>query len=156
MTKRSRVPVLVGLLALVLLVIASHIAAAVAFLLYDRLPDAVQRSDWIGYVLNVAAPLIGGVVCAVAVVALLIRCRQFEPTWKGHFARTFAWYLVAGWVQWIVLQNAGNSDFGLWSQIITWPRAALLGGAATDALATVWRASRRRSNVALQPTGELW
>jgi hypothetical protein len=152
MTRQSSIPALVGLLALVPLIIASHLAASVAFTVYDRLPESTQRSGWIGYVLNDVAPAVGGIVCGLGVVAILTRRQQFNPSWQGHIQRALTWYLSASWVQWLVFQNTGNTDFGLWGQIITWPQAAFLSAAATDAAVSIWRGWHRRSNVALKLT----
>jgi hypothetical protein len=149
MTRQSWIPAIVGLLALVPLIIASHVAAGVAFAVYDHLPDSTQRSVWLRYMLNDVAPAVGGIVCGLGVVALLTRRQQFNPTWQGHIQRALTWYLGASWVQWIAFQNTGNTDFGLWSQTITWPQAAFLGAAATDAALSIWRGWHRRSNDAL-------
>ena len=129
------------LVGLVAIVAASHLFASAAFEIYDRLPDEVQRSGWTGPVLNEVAPCLVGVACAILLVQLLVRRDQFLPTSRGHMHRSASWYLFAVWVLGIIYRNHGNVDFGLWSQIVTWPLAGTIGALITDALLT-WRASR--------------
>ena len=124
--------------AIVPLVLASHAAASVAFVIYDRLPTSIQRSDWIGYALNDLAPGLAGVGCALVLLAILARLRRFSVTVLGFLWRTAPWWLLAAAIQAVVLRERSNPDFGLWSQVITWPLAALVAGLATDALWT-WR-----------------
>ena len=131
-------PPLAYTVAVAPLVAASYGAAGVAFALYDRAPESVRRRDWMGHVLNEVAPALVGVGCAVLLVALLSRWQMFSTTLRGYFVRTLPWFLLAAAIGAVVLDNRANSDFGLWSQAITWPLAALLGGIATDALWT-WR-----------------
>jgi hypothetical protein len=133
-------PPVIYFLALFPLVIGSHAAASAAFVLYDRAPESVQKSEWIGYVLNDVAPALAGVVCAVLLAALLVRASRFVATTRGFLVRTMPWYLLAAAIAVLVVQGQASPDFGLWSQIITWPLAALLAGLATDALVT-WRRS---------------
>ena len=133
-------PPVVYFFALFPLVIGSHVAASAAFALYDQAPEGVQKSEWVGYVLNDVAPALAGVACAGILAALLIRARNYVPTIRGFLRRTMPWYLLAGAIEILVIQGRANSDFGLWSQIITWPLAALLAGLATDAVVT-WRRS---------------
>jgi len=135
------IPTVAYTVALGPLIIASHAAAGGAFALYDRAPATIQRSSWIGYALNDVAPALAGVGCTVLLIALLVRARVFHATRRGFAARTIPWYLLAAGISAVVVSQRGNADFGLWSQILTWPRAALLGGLATDALWTWRRAS---------------
>ena len=140
------IPPLAYTVAVVPLIIASHTAAGLAFALYDRAPASVRRSDWTGVVLNEVAPGLAGVSCAVLLIALLVRWQVFSPTLRGFLVRTLPWLCLAAAIEVVVLKNRGNSDFGLWSQVITWPLAALLGGLATDALWT-WRRAVTRPAV---------
>ncbi len=128
-------------LALLPLVIASHVAATVAFALYDRLPAAVQTSFWLNYFLNGIAPGAAGVFCALALIALLTRWHVFRASWRGFALRTLPWFLVTSAIAYVVWQERTNGDFGLWGQLITWPLAALLAGVLTDAIVTWRRAS---------------
>ena len=125
--------------AILPLVLASHAAASAAFMIYDRLPGHVQRSDWIGYVLNDVAPGLAGVGCTLVLLAILSRLGRLSATLRGFWFRTASWWLLAMALQLIVLRERSNPDFGLWSQVITWPLAALAAGLATDALITYWR-----------------
>ena len=133
-------PPVVYFFALFPLVIGSHAAASAAFALYDRAPEGAQKSEWVGYVLNDVAPALAGVACAAVLAVLLIRASRYVPTIRGFLLRTMPWYLLAAAIEVLVIQGQANPDFGLWSQIITWPLAALLAGLATDALVT-WRRS---------------
>jgi hypothetical protein len=131
-------PPVVYFVALFPLVLGSHAAASAAFALYDRAPEGVQKSEWVGYVLNDFAPALAGVACAGVLAAVLVRARKYVPTIRGFLLRTMSWYLLAAVIEVLVIQGQANSDFGLWGQLITWPLAALLAGLATDALVT-WR-----------------
>lgn len=150
--RRPRLAVAAGFLGTIPVVAASYLAAGAACAVYDRLPAGVQRSDGIGYVLNDVAPLLSGVACAGLLVAALTHWRAFVATWRAHLARTWTWYALAAGVEWIVRAYRSSGDFGLWSQVVTWPQAALVGALLTDAVATGWRGRRHRSNVALQQT----
>jgi hypothetical protein len=141
--KRTWVPPLSYALALVPLVIGAHAAAAGAFAIYAHLPDGIQRSDWIGVILNDVAPGSAGVICAGTLAMLLARRGTFSPTLPGFVWRTLPWLILAGVILLIVNYESANSDFGLWSQVITWPLAALLAGLVTDAIMTWRRASLR-------------
>ena len=133
-------PPVVYFFALVPLVLGSHAAASAAFALYDRTPEGVQKSEWVGYVLNDVAPALAGVACAGLLAAMLMRASKYVPTVRGFLLRTMPWYLLAAAIEVLVIQGRADSDFGLWSQIITWPLAALLAALATDALVS-WRRS---------------
>ena len=132
------VPTLAYTVALAPLLIASHAAAAGAFALYDLAPGTIQRSDWIGFAVNDAAPALAGAGCSLLLIAILVRVRLFHATARGFAVRTMPWWLLAAAIEAMVVYQRGNADFGLWSQVITWPLAALLGGLATDAIWT-WR-----------------
>ena len=132
------VPAAAYAVALVPLVVASYAAAGAAFALYGRAPASIQRSGWVAHALNDVAPALAGVGCAVILIAILVRARLFLATGRGFAVRTMPWYLLATGIGAVVLRERGSGDFGLWSQVITWPLAALVGGLATDAFWT-WR-----------------
>ena len=136
--KRTLLPPVLYSAALLPLVVASYAAAAGAFEVYERLPDSIQKSDWIGVVLNDVAPGSAGVICVPLLVDMLARRSAFAATLAGFVTRTAPWITVASFILLIVWRERANSDFGLWSQIITWPLAALVAGIVTDALVT-WR-----------------
>jgi hypothetical protein len=95
-----------------------------------------------GLVLNDVAPASAGIVCAAVLVTLLARRDAFALTLRGFVVRTVPWMLFAGAILLIVWHEGANSDFGLWSQVITWPLVALIAGLLTDALVTWRRASQ--------------
>jgi hypothetical protein len=141
--KRTWLPTIAYALALLPLVIGSHAAATAAFAIYDRLPVSIQKSDWIGVFLNDIAPAVSGVLCALVLAKWLARHQAFAATVSGFAVRTAPWLFLASAIGYVVWREKTNSDFGLWSQIITWPLAALVAGLTTDAAVTWWRASAR-------------
>lgn len=127
---------------LVPLIFVSLVSEPIAYAMFERLPSYVQRSEWKGYVLNILAPLLGGIGCAVILIILLTRWHAFTATWRAHIGRAFSWYTLAAAIVWIIAANLSNRDFPLWSQLIIWPLVAIVGALATDALWTSWRGRR--------------
>jgi hypothetical protein len=120
--------------------IASYLAASAGFLVSDHLP---RGSWWTGYLLNFAAPLVGGALFGMGFVFWVIRAKRFEPTFRAHFVRTIAWYAFAIWVVGVIYANRDSSDLGLWVQVILWPLMGTVGALIIDLVMT----ARRRHNL---------
>ncbi len=125
-------------LGLPVLIIASWLAASAAFALYDLLPSDTQRADWTGPVLNLLAPALSGLLVSALLIHGLRHFRIYVPTLRAHFARAVTWYGYAALVLWITYVNRNNSDFGLWSQFIQWPLAAIVVAVVYDFVATIY------------------
>jgi hypothetical protein len=154
--RRDRVGAAAGTLLTLPLVVGSYVAAFGAFSVYDRIPRGteIQKSLWLGYLLNGVTPLLWGVVCTSVFAAALLDVRAFLPGWRGHVGRTWLWYALAVSLQLIVLAMGDTMDFGLWGQVVTWPEASLIGGITTDAVVTAWRDHGRTSRDASRSNAE--
>ena len=131
---------LAGLLGIFLV---SFVSANAAFLVAGQLPTGIQRSWWTGVFLNFAAPLGGGVLFGVAFVSRVIRAKRFEPTLRAHLVRTVSWYVFAIWVLGVMYVKRGDTDLGLWVQIILWPLMGTVGALFVDLAMTVRRRGLR-------------
>ena len=95
-----------------------------------------RMPDWTVVALNVVPPMVAGAAVAVLVASLARRLGCYQATVRGHLGRLALVYLLAVVIVGIIVDNQGNSDFGLWSQIIEWPLAGLLALAAVDLIIT--------------------
>ena len=120
------------------LIVASYLAAGAAFMIYDEFAGATSRAWWWVYLLNGAAPFLAGVPISAFFVKFLDSRGEFRPTLVGHLQRASTWYAFGAWVLLVMNSNRGNSDFGLWSQLIIWPLIATTGALITD-LCWTWR-----------------
>ena len=123
--------------------IASYFAATAAFLFHEQLPTGIRRSWWMGYVLDFAAPLVGGALVGTLLVWWIIRAKRFEPTIRAHFVRTFPWYAFAICVFGVMYANRGDTDLGLWVQLILWPLMGTVGALIVDLAMTARRRGLR-------------
>lgn len=131
------------LAALLGICLVSFFAASAAFLVFDQLPDDIRRSGWIGYLPNFAAPLVGGALFGLGFVSMIVRADRFEPTVRSHLVRTVSWYAFAIWVLGVMYAKRGDTDLGLWVQIILWPLMGTVGALFVDVAQTVRRRGLR-------------
>jgi hypothetical protein len=148
MPRRSREPLVIYSAWLVIILVASFVFAYTAFRVYASLPYALQRAPWIGVVLNVMVPLLAGVISGAVAIYVLSRRDQFKPTLREHLFRAAPWYLLSCLLVLIVVRNEGIKDFGLWSQIITWPLYSTIGALFADIVLS-WRSSRMKVSRAI-------
>jgi hypothetical protein len=139
------------IVALFAIFFVSYSAATAAFLFHEQLPTGMRRSWWMGYVLNFAAPLIGGAFVGTLLGFWIIRANRFDATFRGHFVRTFTWYAFSVWVFAVIYANRGNTDLGLWVQLIIWPLMGTFGALIVDLAMTM----RRRGLRNVQQNGVL-
>ena len=129
---------------LIVIVAASFLFANTAFGIEASLPDPLRRAHWMGVVLNLIVPVLAGLLSGAVAIWVLSTRGQFRPTLRDHFFRAAPWYLLICLLVWVVVRNAGIRDFGLWSQIITWPLNSAIGALVID-IVWSWRISRLRA-----------
>lgn len=127
-------------LALPVTVASSFVAADFAFDLYYRLPPQTQLADWTGPVLNQVAPGLAGLLVVVVLCRMLLRRGLLRATVRAHLTRTSLWYMLAALILGVNFANRTSPDFGLWSQAVNWPLAAVLVGIGYDLLLMIGRA----------------
>ena len=144
MPGRSRLPLVVYSAWLIVIVAASFLFAYTAFGIEASLPNPLRRAHWMGVTLNFIVPVLAGLLSgAVAIWILSIR-GELRPTLRDHFFRAAPWYLLICLLVLVVARNAGIRDFGLWSQIITWPLCSTIGALVVD-IVWSWRISRMKA-----------
>ena len=148
MPRRSREPVVIYSAWLVIILVASFVFVYTAFRVYASLPYALQRAPWIGFLLNVIVPLLAGVISGAVAIYVLSRRGLLEATVREHLFRAAPWYLLSCLLVLIVVRNEGIKDFGLWSQVITWPLYSTVGALIADIVLS-WRSSRIRVSRAI-------
>lgn len=142
---RSRVPLVDYSAWLVVIVAASFLFANTGFSIYASLPDPLRRARWMGVVLNVIVPVLAGLLSGAVALRILSARGQLRTTLRDHFFRTAPWYLLICLLVWVIVRNAGIRDFGLWSQIITWPLYSTIGALVVDIFWS-WRIFRMRAS----------
>jgi len=148
MLRRSRDPLVIYSLWLIVILAASYLLAYAAFSVYAVLPYAMQRASWMVIVLNVIVPLLAGGISGSAAIYVLSRRNQLNPTLRAHLFRAAPWYLLSCLLFLIVVRNEGVEDFGLWGQIVIWPLYSTIGALFAD-LALSWRSSRKNVSRAI-------
>ena len=123
-----------GLLLLPVIVL-SMVAPSLA-IGYVNEHDLWRYNDYATWMINLVPPCLVGLALYGLVAPW--RTRQRSDRAKAHMTRCALLYLFAGLcAAWIIRFNS-SPDFGLVSQLFTWPLAATLSGIAIDAAAT-WR-----------------
>jgi len=145
MPRRSREPLVIYSAWLIVIVAASFLFANTAFDVNASLPDPLRRAPWMGVVLNVIAPVLAGLLSGAVAIRVLSSRNQLKPTIRDHFFRAAPWYLLTCLLVWVIVRNMGIKDFGLWSQIITWPLFSTIAALVVDIVLS-WRISRMRAS----------
>jgi hypothetical protein len=102
-----------------------------------------RMPDWTILAINVVPPMSAGVLTSLAAAWLAHQRGWYSPTLRAHATRLALAYALSLTITAVIIANQSNSDFGLWSQVIEWPLAALVGVAVVDAVITLIGGRRR-------------
>ncbi len=117
---------------------AVPIAIGLAFYLTYAAFDATEglpwqrMPRWTILALNFLPPVVAGAATSGVLAWWARRRGWYVATVRDHFKRLALGYLLSASIVGLIVSNQRSSDYGLWSQLIEWPLAALIGLALVD------------------------
>ena len=117
--------------AVPVVILLSYIVTAMAFPVADW-AEQWHPSYWYVVAINFGAPALSGGATGLYWSRIARSRGRREIGFRAHLRRNRVMYGMILCFGYIVAINMGNTDFGLWSQLIEWPLTAMLAFVSAD------------------------
>ena len=142
MTTRIQASILAALWCVAALPVAlffSFVLSAAAITSVNAMPRWVFSSNLVGLSVNIAPPLIAGMIVYRSAILWLRRRNWFHAGLSSHLIRAWLLHGFAALCATVIVRSWSSPDFALWAQIPLWAGLSSFTGACTDAFFGVIR-----------------